>query len=468
MQGFLKDNRKNIILFFRILDPLFLTFNFWYFSVYKLNDQILANSNLGNFLIVFLLSFLLLPKGQIYQNNRANSLIKLFKNITSNWMLIIICIYIFLTFSSINDIFLKKFFLAWATFGWIHLVFIHIIGRKFLRFYRIRGGNSINLVYWGSQEDVSSLNQQIKDNPYLGYRLKAWFNPFNENTNSANGFNFESSGNSLAALKNWVLKNSTDLIIFSDYKNNQYEFKELITYLADLGIPISYLPNWFSIGMSLEMFNIGNKAILNLWQPSMSKIDSLVKRIFDIIFSLIVIIILSPLFLIVSILIKKDSPGPIIFKQTRYGIDSRKFGIYKFRTMFVTESGDKIGLKQASKFDKRITKIGKFLRKWSIDELPQFINVLLGEMSIVGPRPHAVEHNEYYRLLIPGYMQRHLIKPGITGLAQIKGLRGQTLTIQEMEKRIEEDLIYLREWNFILDIKIIIKTLLNIKSPNAF
>ncbi|WP_288449326.1 exopolysaccharide biosynthesis polyprenyl glycosylphosphotransferase, partial [uncultured Acinetobacter sp.] len=155
--------------------------------------------------------------------------------------------------------------------------------------------------------------------------------------------------------------------------------------------------------------------------------------------------------------IKVNSSGPVFFKQIRYGLNGKPILVYKFRTMKVMENGAVV--KQAVKDDPRVTKVGKFLRRTSLDELPQFFNVILGNMSIVGPRPHAVAHNEEYRKLIPGYMLRHKVKPGITGLAQIRGWRGETDTLDKMERRIECDLEYIRTWSIWLDIRIIFLTI---------
>jgi putative colanic acid biosynthesis UDP-glucose lipid carrier transferase len=171
--------------------------------------------------------------------------------------------------------------------------------------------------------------------------------------------------------------------------------------------------------------------------------------------------------LIISAAVKLTSPGPVIFKQNRYGLDGKKIVIYKFRSMTSMDNGDVV--KQATKNDARITPLGAFLRKTSLDELPQFINVLQGNMSIVGPRPHAVAHNEQYRKLVEGYMLRHKVRPGITGLAQVNGLRGETETINKMVKRVEYDLEYIHRWTVWLDIKIILKTVFNgFRNKNAY
>ncbi|HCB0013713.1 TPA: exopolysaccharide biosynthesis polyprenyl glycosylphosphotransferase, partial [Klebsiella pneumoniae] len=186
-------------------------------------------------------------------------------------------------------------------------------------------------------------------------------------------------------------------------------------------------------------------------------INMVFKRLEDIIVSSLILVLISPVLCIIACAVKFSSPGPIIFRQVRYGMDGKPIKVWKFRSMTVMENDNKII--QATKNDVRITKVGKFLRSTSLDELPQFFNVLFGQMSVVGPRPHAVAHNEQYRTLIQGYMLRHKVKPGITGLAQINGWRGETDTLDKMKKRIEFDLIYIRGWSIWLDLKIIFLTI---------
>jgi putative colanic acid biosynthesis UDP-glucose lipid carrier transferase len=181
----------------------------------------------------------------------------------------------------------------------------------------------------------------------------------------------------------------------------------------------------------------------------------------------LILILVSPLLLFIALGVKLSSPGPIIFKQRRYGLDGHEITVYKFRTMKVCEDG--LEICQATSDDQRVTPFGKFLRRTSLDELPQFFNVVKGTMSIVGPRPHAVAHNEYYRRLIPGYMLRHKVRPGLTGWAQINGWRGETEILEKMEKRVEYDLDYLRRWSLWFDLKIILLTIMRgFKDSHAY
>ncbi|WP_375167916.1 undecaprenyl-phosphate glucose phosphotransferase [Klebsiella pneumoniae] len=197
--------------------------------------------------------------------------------------------------------------------------------------------------------------------------------------------------------------------------------------------------------------------VVPLFDTPLNGINMVIKRVEDIILSLLILILISPILILISCVIKCTSKGPVLFKQIRYGMDGKPIKVWKFRSMTVMENGTVI--KQATKDDIRITPVGKFLRRTSLDELPQFFNVLFGGMSIVGPRPHAVAHNELYRDLIEGYMLRHKVKPGITGWAQINGWRGETDTIEKMEKRIEYDLEYIREWSIWFDLKIVFLTI---------
>jgi putative colanic acid biosynthesis UDP-glucose lipid carrier transferase len=179
------------------------------------------------------------------------------------------------------------------------------------------------------------------------------------------------------------------------------------------------------------------------------------------------LLILWPLMLAIAAGVKLGSPGPALFRQRRYGLDGEEFRVFKFRTMTVCEDGAHV--EQAKQGDARVTPLGALLRRTSLDELPQFLNVLEGSMSVVGPRPHAVAHNEQYRRLIQGYMLRHKVKPGITGWAQVNGLRGETQSVERMRKRIEHDLDYLRNWSLTLDMRILLRTpFVVLKGPNAY
>ncbi|MCX2533910.1 MAG: exopolysaccharide biosynthesis polyprenyl glycosylphosphotransferase [Plesiomonas shigelloides] len=196
---------------------------------------------------------------------------------------------------------------------------------------------------------------------------------------------------------------------------------------------------------------------MSVFSSPFDGIGGFIKRAEDIILGALILLLISPVLLFVAIGVKLSSPGPVLFKQDRYGLGGKCIKVWKFRSMKVMENSDKVV--QATRNDPRVTRFGAFIRRTSLDELPQFFNVLQGSMSIVGPRPHAVAHNEEYRAIVNRYMVRHMVKPGITGLAQINGFRGETDTVDKMEMRVKYDLRYIQTWSLALDIKIIFLTI---------
>lgn len=232
---------------------------------------------------------------------------------------------------------------------------------------------------------------------------------------------------------------------------------KLLDDLKDTTASIYFVPDIFVTDLIQgRVSDVNGIPVVSVCETPFTGVDGMIKRTADILFSLFVLILISPILLGIAIAVKVTSPGPIIFKQRRYGLDGQQILVYKFRSMTVTEDG--LTVTQATRNDQRITPLGAFLRKTSLDELPQFINVLQGRMSVVGPRPHAVAHNEEYRKLIKGYMVRHKVKPGITGWAQVNGFRGETDTLEKMEQRVHYDLEYLRNWSPRLDMLIVAKT----------
>jgi putative colanic acid biosynthesis UDP-glucose lipid carrier transferase len=233
---------------------------------------------------------------------------------------------------------------------------------------------------------------------------------------------------------------------------------QLLDEIRDSTASVYFVPDIFVFDLIQSRFDdIHGIPVVSILETPFLGIEIAVKRASDIGFaSLILLVLLVPM-VIIAVAVKLTSPGPVIFKQRRYGLNGEEIMVYKFRSMSVCEDGSSV--QQAQQNDRRVTPLGKFLRRTSLDELPQFINVLQGRMSIVGPRPHAVAHNELYRKLIKGYMLRHKVKPGITGWAQINGARGETEQIEKMEKRINLDIEYMRNWSLPLDVWIIFKTI---------
>jgi putative colanic acid biosysnthesis UDP-glucose lipid carrier transferase len=272
----------------------------------------------------------------------------------------------------------------------------------------------------------------------------------------------------LAAGRNGLLGHLPDLIAYVKRRGIDVVFialpvrhiqrvMQLLDELRDTTASIYYVPDIFAFDLiqarSGELFGI---PVVALCETPFCGYRGVVKRVTDIALAASILIVALPLMLALALMVRLSSPGPIIFAQRRYGLDGREITIWKFRTMTVAEDGARIV--QARKHDPRITRVGRFMRRYSLDELPQLCNVLQGRMSLVGPRPHAVAHNEEYRKLIKGYMIRHKVPPGMTGLAQVNGCRGETSRIEEMQARVNYDLEYLRRWTPVLDLKILLLT----------
>ena len=249
---------------------------------------------------------------------------------------------------------------------------------------------------------------------------------------------------------------------------SQPRILQLLDELKDTTASVYFVPDMFVTDLIQgHTSSVCGVPVISVCETPFRARNGVVKRLSDILFSLFILILIFPVMLVIAAAIKMESRGPVIFKQRRYGLDGEEIVVYKFRSMTVTEDGEAI--QQAQVNDARITRLGAILRKSSLDELPQFINVLQGRMSVVGPRPHAVAHNELYRKLIKGYMVRHKVKPGITGWAQVNGYRGETKTLDKMKGRIDYDLDYLRNWSLRLDVIIILKTIsLVLKDQNAY
>jgi putative colanic acid biosynthesis UDP-glucose lipid carrier transferase len=263
---------------------------------------------------------------------------------------------------------------------------------------------------------------------------------------------------SLNQLAEYAKRDHVDLIYIALPMASQPRILRLLDELRDTTASIYFTPDIFLFDLiQARMDCIGDIPVVAVCETPFYGIDGLIKRVSDLVLASLILVLISPLMLAIAIGVKLSSTGPVVFTQRRYGLDGREIIVYKFRTMTVLEDGDVI--RQATPNDPRVTSFGAFLRRYSLDELPQFINVLQGRMSVVGPRPYAVAHNEMYRKLINGFMIRHKVNPGVTGWAQIHGLRGEPDSIDQTKTCIEYDLAYLRNWSLRFDLQIVLKTI---------
>lgn len=332
--------------------------------------------------------------------------------------------------------------------------------KKILIYYRSKGGNTRNVVFVGFNEITESLIRQIIQSPHYGFKV---LGVIAKEEVEVQGYSY------LGDLDKFFKNNNgikVDELIITTDRLDRDMLKRIFLYSESKAIRTKIVPNYVDYYQSRLQFQMfGNYPMITLRSEPLQEYHwKVVKRVFDIIFSILVFIFLfSWLFPIIALIIKLESKGPVFFKQDRWGRNGQKFKCYKFRSMRPESKdvNDKDEFQQAKKNDPRITRVGAFLRKSSIDELPQFINVLLGEMSVVGPRPHAHEHNLRTQDKVESYLVRHWVKPGITGWAQVNGFRGETKTLDEMQKRVEFDIWYIENYTFWLDIRIIFMTIYN-------
>lgn len=345
------------------------------------------------------------------------------------------------------------------------LIFTRVGERSFLAWYRRNGGNSKAILFVGSDPANVSIFNEIMADPATGYHVLGYYSN-DEIEDAPKAFRkLGSRDDLLKIMKGEGQKINVDDIYCSLSHDESHYLRELMKYCDREVIRFFYVPRMLpNIQMSLHPEILGSSVVFtNHSAPLTDPTNKVKKRCFDIVCSAFVLICILPFMPIIALITKIQSPGPLFFKQERTGMNGKNFLCYKFRSMHVNEDADKI---QATKDDPRKFPFGNLMRKTNIDELPQFWNVLKGDMSIVGPRPHMTLHTEMYSSLIDKYMVRHFAKPGVTGLAQVTGFRGETTELWQMEGRIKKDIWYIEHWSFWLDIRICFQTAWSIIHPD--
>jgi putative colanic acid biosynthesis UDP-glucose lipid carrier transferase len=386
--------------------------------------------------------------------------------IITGWA-IVLALLLFLGYSTKSSSgFSRSLLLSWAACVPIALYILHLLMQRLQAWLRQSAHNSRTAVVVGIGELGRYLSEQIRTTPQFGIKFCGFFDDkFPSIPNAA--YTGRVLLGKVEKLSDYVRQNRID-VVFITAPISDHSLERIIKELQDTTACVYFVPNILMFNlMQARTHQINGIPLIAIWENPFYDLQSDFKRVLDIIIAGFALLIFSPLMSAIAIAVKLSSPGPILFKQRRYGLNGQEILIYKFRSMTVMEDGSEV--KQAQRNDNRVTAVGAFLRKTSLDELPQFINVLQGRMSVVGPRPHAVAHNETYRKLISGYMLRHKVKPGITGWAQIHGFRGETDTLEKMKKRVEYDLEYFRNWSLALDLQIIFRTaFIFFNSRNAY
>lgn len=369
-------------------------------------------------------------------------------------ILVYLCLMFVAYAFKISGAFSRVIVLSWF-FTWpVSLVFLRKALRMILKYRNKVRARSQTAIIVGAGDLGSSVARYLEENAWLGVGVGGFFD--DKKDGSIENKPVLGRIENVAA---YVREHKAEYVFLALPMRAEDKVKRLVTELTDSTATVYLVPDIFQFEMMLSGAPryFGEIAAIALWESPFIGLNAALKRLFDIIFASAAVIIISPVLLAFAVAIKLSSPGPVFFTQQRYGLRGEPFWILKFRTMTVCEDGN--NFVQCTKCDSRVTRLGAFMRKYSLDELPQFFNVLQGKMSVVGPRPHAVSMNEEYRKLVSGYMLRHKVKPGVTGLAQVSGFRGETNTMEKMEGRVQKDLEYIKTWTFFLDVKIICKTI---------
>ena len=445
------SNDIPVVAFFKyLLDP----FMIW--GLLVLFTLIYGETFTGYYLvlmiIVFFISSYIFEQTNLYRTWRNGKHLAYIRDTFVGWG-IVVGILIFLGYATkLSYRYSDQVLLTWIIFTPFALIANHFIVHKIITGLRKKGMVRSGVIV-GFNNLSMKLEERIAESPYLVINLRGYFD--DRGVSRSPGSQLPVLG-AVSEAANYVRKHNIQMIFISLPMATQPRISKLMDELHDTTASIYFLPDVYIFDMMQARFeNIGGVSMVAICE-SPSGLDTVIKNFSDFVLALLILILILPVLLGIALIVKLTSPGPAIFRQRRYGLNGEEFIVYKFRSMTVCEDGSNIT--QAQKNDQRTTKVGAFLRRTSLDELPQFFNVLQGRMSIVGPRPHAVAHNEMYRKLIRGYMLRHKVKPGITGWAQVNGCRGETQDLDRMKARIEFDLHYLQNWSIWLDLWIIMRT----------
>lgn len=439
-----RDQLLDLIEIF--LEPLTLVGSLWVVALVV--EGRLGGHNMILSLIVFALTFPGSPRLSMPPW-------RLLRHIALGWLTISGLLLLFGYGSRYLDYFDRDVLVTWWWTAPLSLTVAHFLLRTAAPAIREFQGQARRVVLAGKNEQGIDLAQRLATDLYANVRVLGFFDD-RDHGRLEHGDEYPLLGK-LLELPEYARKNNVDVIYLSLPMASQQRILSLLEALRDTTSSIYFVPDTFVTDLIQGRVDaVGGIPVVAVCETPFTGLNGIIKRGSDIVLSFLILLLISPLLVLIALCVKLSSPGPAIFRQRRYGLDGHEIVVYKFRSMTVQDDGEKI--EQAKKGDSRVTPFGAYLRRTSLDELPQFFNVLQGRMSIVGPRPHAIAHNEMYRKLIKGYMLRHKVRPGITGWAQVNGYRGETETLDKMKARIDHDLEYLRNWSLRLDLYILAKT----------
>lgn len=399
----------------------------------------------------------------LYRQPNRNSWAREIRQILANWVAVLAGLMALAFVTKTSADFSRVIIATWTVSTPLLLGGWRLSLRRLMRSLRLRGIQTQTVAIAGATPMALRLVEAIRHDPTLGVVVRGVYDDRSASRRDSEVESFAPFIGNLDVLVTDAKNGKIDTVYIALPMRAEVRTAELIRRLADTTATVCFVPDFFVFDLLHAHWSfLGGVPILSVFDTPFKGIEGWLKRTEDIILGLFALIASAPAMITIAIAVRAASPGPILFRQRRYGLSGKEIYILKFRTMTVCEDGTQV--QQAQLNDSRITPLGAFLRRTSLDELPQLFNVVGGSMSLVGPRPHAVAHNEIYRRRIQGYMLRHKVKPGITGWAQVNGWRGETDTIEKMEKRVEHDLQYIQQWSIWMDFAILFLTVFGRKT----
>jgi len=393
----------------------------------------------------------------LYGSWRMDSLHSAVAAVLANWLWTALLLVFFVFLTKTSSDYSRTTIGVWFLLAPLALVLLRVVLRSVLSTARVFGRNTRTFAIAGKTKLGLHVAEKISNMPWLGMQSVGYFDARNGAREDDDAPHHISRTGGFDQLVEMARAGKVDYIYITLPMRAEKRIVELVNALSDTTASVYMVPNLFVFDlMQSKMSSLDGLPMISLHETPFYGVDGWVKRVEDVVVACLILLLVSLPMTIIALGVKLTSPGPVLFKQRRYGLNGAVVEVWKFRSMTVAEDGAQVT--QARKNDPRVTPFGAFLRRTSLDELPQFFNVLQGTMSVVGPRPHAVAHNEQYRGLIRGYMLRHKVRPGITGLAQVRGWRGETETLDKMTMRVRSDLEYVQNWSLWNDIKIILQT----------
>ena len=432
-----------------------------------LTQQPLNQSTTICSLVACVLLFLVGELFGIYKPGRGRSADHEVGLATAAWTVTYVCLLLIGLFTRTSDTFARSSIVAWYFVGGLFVLCTHMFIRSVLESLGRRGYGLSKTAIVGSNRLGLEIARNAKNSMDSGLMVVGFFDDRGDGRRADITEGMPPFLGDCNKLMDMIRTGEIDTVLITLPMRAEKRIQSVLDRLANTTASAYIVPDFFVFELLHSRWtHVGGLPVVSVFETPMYGVDGWLKRALDLSISLVGVVLVSPILLLCGLLVKFTSPGPVFFRQKRYGLDGKEILVWKFRSMVTCDNGPIV--KQATKNDPRITPIGAILRKTSMDELPQLFNVILGSMSLVGPRPHANAHNEHFRTLIRGYMMRHKVKPGITGLAQVEGSRGETDTVEKMEARISLDHRYLREWSIWMDIKILFKTIFVVLKRDAY